>query len=131
MILFYVIACLVLSWVGWIILKFLVGYLALRSDPIRAGQTYIKKLLQKNSVINAGLIPDEAYKKIATLAYNMADLSHEMERQNLNGVYMNNLDFFIQQIEIVMAGHGTDSESNVIDILVKYGVQIPKVAAND
>lgn len=126
MIFLYVIACLLLCWVGWMVLKFLVGYWALRSDPVRAGQTYIKKLLYKNSVINAGLIPDEAYKAIASLAYNMADLSHTMGRQSLNGVYMSNLDFFIQQIEIVMAGRGTDLESNVTNILMKYGVRIPK-----
>ncbi len=56
----------------------------------------------------------------------MADLSYEYQKQSLNAVYMNNLDIFIRQTEIVMTGYGTDLESNVTKILLKYGVQIPK-----
>ncbi|MCX6894690.1 MAG: hypothetical protein NTZ16_04155 [Verrucomicrobia bacterium] len=126
MILLYIVACLVICWIGWFVLQFLVGFIALRSNPVRAGQTYIKKSLQNNSIINAGLIPDEAYKKIALLAYNMADLSHTVERKRMTDVYMTNLRIFIQQIEIVMSGHSTDLESNITNILVKYGVQIPR-----
>ena len=122
----YIIACLALGWFAWKLLNFIVGYWAIHSDPIRSGQAYIKGLLQRNSVINAGLIPDEAYKDIASLAYGMADLSYEYQKTSLKAVYMNNLDIFIQQIEIVMTGRGTDLESNVTKILVKYGVQIPK-----
>ena len=122
----YIIACLALGWFAWKLLNFIVGYWAIHSNPIRSGQAYIKGLLQRNSVINAGLIPDEAYKDIASLAYGMADLSYEYQKTSLKAVYMNNLDIFIQQIEIVMTGQGTDFESNVAKILVKYGVQIPK-----
>ena len=122
----YIIACLALVWFAWKFLNFIVGYWAIHSNPIRSGQAYIKGLLQRNSVINAGLIPDEAYKDIASLAYGMADLSYEYQKTSLKAAYMNNLDIFIQQIEIVMTGQGTDLESNVLKILVKYGVQIPK-----
>ncbi|MEJ0088962.1 MAG: hypothetical protein WDM80_04305 [Limisphaerales bacterium] len=63
---------------------------------------------------------------MASLAFGMADLSYEYQKQSLNAVYMNNLDIFIRQTEIVMTGYGTDLESNVTKILLKYGVQIPK-----
>ena len=82
----YIIACLALVWFAWKFLNFIVGYWAIHSNPIRSGQAYIKGLLQRNSVINAGLIPDEAYKDIASLAYGMADLSYGNLRQLLFGV---------------------------------------------
>jgi hypothetical protein len=125
----YVIAFIVVCVIGWFALKPLVGYSALRRDPIAAGQNYIKQSLRKGSSINAGLISDEAYKQLARLAFQIAELSHTVERQTLFGAYMSYLDLYVQQVQIIMSGRGTDLESPVADILTKYGVPIPKGAA--
>lgn len=126
----YFIALIVICVVGWFILKPLAGYLALRRDPISAGRTYIKRSLCRSSPINTGLISDEAYKQLANQAFQIAELSHTVERQSLFGCYMSYLDLYIQQIQIIMTGHATDSESPVVEILSKNRVPIPKVAAS-
>src|SRR5882724_4973567 len=122
----YFVAVIVVCVIGWFALKPLVGYAALRHDPVGAGQTYVKQSLRKGSSINAGLISDEAYKQLARRAFQIAELSHTVEHQTLFDAYMSYLDLYVQQVHIIMSGHGTDLESPVADILTKYGVPIPK-----
>jgi hypothetical protein len=124
----YFVALIVVCVIGWFILKPLVGFLALRRDPISAGQLYLKRSLCKSSSINAGLISDEAYRQLALKAFQFAELSHTVQHQSLFGCYMSCLDFYIQQIHIVMAGQATDLDDPVGEILIKYGVPIPKTA---
>ena len=122
----YVVASVFVCAILWFALKPVVGYLALRRDPIAAGQNYIKRLLHRVSSVNAGLICDEAYKHLARQGFQIAELAHTVEHQTLFGAYMSYLDLYIQQIQIVMSGNATDLESPVVDILMKYGVPIPK-----
>jgi hypothetical protein len=124
----YVFALIAICVIGWFLLKPLVGIMALRRNPIAAGQNYIKQSLRKQSSINAGLISDEAYKQLARLAFQIAELSHTVERQTLFGCYIGYLDLYVQQVEIIMSGHGTDLEDPVFKILHKHGVPIPTIA---
>lgn len=123
-----IITIIVVCVVGFFILKPLVGYLALRRDPISAGQTYLKRSFCKISPGNAGLISDEAYKQLASKAFQFAELSHTVERQSLFGCYMSCLDFYVQQIQFIMTGEETDLEGPVGEVLKKHGVPIPKAA---
>jgi hypothetical protein len=125
----YFIELIVVCVIGWFVLKPLVGFLALRRDPISAGQLYLKRSLCKSSSVNAGLISDEAYKQLARHAFQFAELSHTVQHQTLFGCYMSCLDFYIQEIDVVMSGQRTDLEGPVAETLVKYGVPIPKVVA--
>jgi hypothetical protein len=124
--LIYIIGFVAVGIIGWHVLKWLIGFIALRRNPVKAGQVYIKASLRKNSSINVGLIPDEAYKQVALHAYELADFSHEALRQHLTSAYMSNLDLYVQQIHIIMTGHGTDLDNDIAEILNKYGVRIPK-----
>ena len=125
----YFAALIVVCVVGWFVLKPAVGYFALRLAPISAGQTYIKRMVCKSSPEIAGLISDEAYGQLARKAYQFAEMNHTVQHQSLFGCYMSCLDFYIQEIDVVMSGQRTDLDGPVAETLVKYGVPIPKVAA--
>ena len=121
-----IITIIVVCTVGFFIFKPLVGYLALRRDPISAGQTYLKRSFCKISPGNAGLISDEAYKQLASKAFQFAELSHTVEHQSLFGCYMSCLDFYVQQIDAVMTGQDADLDGPVAEVLKTNGVPIPK-----
>jgi hypothetical protein len=123
-----IIITVVVCLVGFFILKPLVGYFALRRDPISAGQSYLKHSFSKISPSNAGLISDEAYKQLANKAFQYAEFCHKVERQSLFGCYMSQLDFYVQQIEYIMTGEETDLDGPVGEVLKKHGVPIPKAA---
>jgi hypothetical protein len=125
----YFITLFVVCVIGWFVLKPLVGFLALRRDPIAAGRLYLKRSLSKSSSINAGLISDEAYTQLAHRAFQFAELSHSVKHETLFGCYMSCLDFYIEEIHVIMAGHATDLDSPVGQTFIKYGVPIPKAAA--
>jgi hypothetical protein len=114
------------SVVGFFILKPLVGYMALRRNPISAGQAYLKRLVCDISPSNAVLIPDDAYKQLAGKAFQFAELSHTAERQSLIGCYMSSLDFYAKQIQFIMTGEETDWEGPVAEVLKLHGVQYQK-----
>ena len=122
------IVTIVVCVIGFFILKPMLGYLALRRDPISAGQAYLKRSLCKHSSVTEGLISDKAFEQLARKAFQFAELSHTVERQSLFGCYMSCLDFYIQEIHYIMAGQATDLESPVAEVLSKNGVPIPKIA---
>jgi hypothetical protein len=124
----YFIILFVVCIISWFILKPLVGYLALRRDPISAGRLYLKRSLRKHSSINAGLISDEAYTQLARKAFQFAEFSHTVQHQTLFGCYMSCLDLYIQEIQLVMTGQATDLDGPVGQTLIKYGVPIQKTA---
>jgi len=117
-----VVACVV----GFFVLKPIVGYFALRHDPISAGQSYLKRSFLKISPDHAELISDAAYKQLASKAFQFAELSHTVERQSLFGCYMSCLDFYIQELQMIMTGADADTDGPVADVLKKNGVPIPK-----
>jgi len=125
----YFITLFVVCVIGWFVLKPLVGFLALRRDPIAAGRLYLKRSLSKSSSINAGLISDEAYTQLARRAFQFAELSHSVQHETLFGCYMSCLDFYIEEIHVIMTGQATDLDSPVGQTFIKYGVPIPKAAA--
>ena len=121
-----IIVTIVVCVVGFFIMKPLVGFLALRRDPISAGQTYLKRSFLKVSPAKAALISDEAYKQLAKKAFQFAEFSHAAENQSLFGCYMSQLDFYVLQIELILKGEETDLDGPVGEVLKKYGGPIPK-----
>ena len=124
-----IIITVVVCVVGFLIMKPLVGYLALRRDPISAGQSYLKSSFLKISPDKAKLISDEAYKQLARKAFEFAEFSQIAERKSLFGCYMSQLDFYVLQIELILTGEETDLDGPVGEVLKKYGVPIPKTTS--
>lgn len=111
-----------------LLFKPLVGIVSYKRDPIRVGQLYIKQSLRKGSAINEELIPDEIFRRLAQQAYKIAEFSHTVEHDRLMNVYMSYLDNYVDQVHIVMSGHGGELEEDVTKILREYGVRLPQAA---